>query len=225
MANLGISAKRLQIDKANSTVTLIVALAAFITIFGLFMSRSLLAKQSFQSRVIREKSKTLKQLEANIEAVDKLKVSYAEFVDRSDNIIGGLTEDGQSERDGDNAKITLDALPSKYDFPALTTSLEKLLLQRNFKIESITGTDDEVAQQSNSNDPNPEPVEMPFTLSVVGSYDPAIELLKVFEKSIRPIQVLTVTFTADQQEVQLDIEAKTFYLPEKNLNLQTKVVK
>lgn len=221
-----ISAKRLQIDKANATVTLVVALASFLTISSIVMTRSLLVRRSYQARVVEEKSKASKQLEANVKSVDQLKEAYEDFVDQPLNAIGGTKDipaTGVVEREGDNAKITLDALPSKYDFPAMATSLEKLLNQKNFTIESINGTDDEIAQK-NKIEGNPTPVEMPFNFVVNSSYEPLADFLKVLEKSIRPIQVHSVTLTAKDTTVQMDINAKTFYLPEKTLTINKKAI-
>ena len=83
----------------------------------------------------------------------------------------------------------MDALPSKYDFPALTTSLEKLLKDNNFNIGSITGNDDEIAQSIAVASDNPQPVDMPFSLDVKTSNQQGKGLMELFEKSIRPIQI------------------------------------
>lgn len=221
------STKRLQINKANATVTLVVAIASFLTISSIVMTRSLLVRRAYQARVVEEKHKAALQLEANVKAADQLKAAYGEFVEQSPNAIGGpkdIPEKGTVEREGDNAKITLDALPSKYDFPAMATSLEKLLNQKNFTIESISGTDDEIAQK-NKVEGNPTPIAMPFNFVVSSSYDPLADFLKVMEKSIRPIQVQAITLTAKEKTVQMNIDAKTFYLPEKTLNISKKAIK
>jgi hypothetical protein len=224
MAKLSLSTKRLQIDKANALVTAVVALASFVCIFSIVASRALLVRRSYQARVIHEKKIANAQLKENIKAVDSLVTSYRTFAEASQNIIGGSST-GTGERDGDNAQLTLDALPSKYDFPALTTSLEKIILSKNFKIEAITGSDDEIAQKDVNS--STEPVEMPFKVSVKGQYDPLQELISLFEHSIRPIQpqVITYTATGNADEVQLDIEAKSYYLPEKVLTITTKEVR
>ncbi|MDB5185909.1 MAG: hypothetical protein JWL85_432 [Candidatus Saccharibacteria bacterium] len=226
MAKLGLSSKRLQIDKANTTVTIAVAAATFVVIFSLFACRALLSTRSYQAKVINEKETAVRQLKANIEAVDKLVISYKEFSARPDNIINGIST-GTGDRDGDNAKITLDALPSKYDFPALVSSIEKLVSQNNFRIVSISGIDQEVEQKTDGASPSPQPVELPFKATVSGAYDPMQELIKVFDQSIRPIQPQIVTFTAqgENKEVQLEFDAKTYYLPEKTLSITTKEVK
>ena len=41
--------------------------------------------------------------------------------------------------DGDNGKIVPRCMPGQYDFPALATSLTKLLSGQGVKIQSISG--------------------------------------------------------------------------------------
>ena len=126
MANNPLSSKRLQIDKANASMVAFLAVAAFIAVFSLVASKALLSQRSYQSRVIAEKKKALTQLKTNNQAATELVAAYKSFVAAPENIIAGSAS-GSGDRDGDNAKIVLDALPSKYDFPALVTSIEKIL--------------------------------------------------------------------------------------------------
>lgn len=237
------STKRLLIDRANSTIVIVVAVAAAVTMFSLVSSRALLSKRSYQSRVISTQEQARDQLEANIEAVDILAVSYGEFVDRPENIIGGNSR-GDGERDGDNAKIILDALPSRYDFPALAASLEKILLDRNYQINAITGTDQPPGQDTDTEVSADVPVDegmdtdhatplpasavpMPFELTAEGSYTAMIDLLNVFQRSIRPLAVKQLTLAAGRGEgaqVQLTINGESYFQPEKTLEIRYEVV-
>jgi len=131
---------------------------------------------------------------------------------------------GTGEQDGDNAKLVLDALPSKYDFPALVTSLEKIFNGQGVQIESIGGTDDEIAQGSSSSSA-PQPVPVPFQFSVTGDYNKIKKAIGALEKSIRPIQIQAMQLTGSEQKMTLTVTAQTYYQPEKNLNIRTEVVK
>lgn len=224
MAKMDLSTKRLQIDKANLTIIIVTSVAAFLTVFSLVACRSLLSQRSYQSKVIAKKEVAKKQLENNIKSSEKLVASYKAFVSTPDNVIGGSST-GQGDRDGDNAKIILDALPSKYDFPALATSLEKLVTERNYKIVSITGTDDELTQLTAVETSTPEPVEMPFVINVQGNYDSMQSLVEVFERSIRPFYVTKLSLNGSDSAITLGITAKTFYQPEKSLSIKNEVVK
>lgn len=220
--NASTSKKRILIDKSNASMVIMIAAMAFVTVFSLVASKALLSQRSYQARVITDKKAALAQLKANNDAAAKLVDSYKVFVSPSENIIGGSTT-GTGERDGDNARIVLDALPSKYDFPALATSLEKILLAQNFKISGITGIDDEV-KQSAPNTAAVAPVEIPFEVSVVGTYDNAQLLSDIFKRSIRPIKVSKIKLDGKDGELNIVINAKTYYQPEKVISITTKVV-
>lgn len=223
MIKMRLSTKHLQINKANTVITATLAIAAFVTVSSLVASRAMLLQRSYQGRVIKDKELAAKTLKQNVEAVNNLQNSYKEFVGRSVNIIGSSSE-GTGDRDGDNAKIILDSLPSKYDFPAIATSLEKILAKNSYKVNGITGTDDEVAQRAKDSN-KPEVVEIPFTFSVSANYDSLNDLIKILESSIRPIQIKSVEFNVSGSDTQMNIIAKTYYQSEKKLNITTKVVK
>lgn len=218
-----LSTKRIQIDKTNQNMIILIAVASFVTVFCLVASRALISQQRYQSRVIKEKGVAVKQLKDNIAAADSLKKSYSDFVSQPENVLRG-NPSGSGEKDGDNGKIVLDALPSKYDFPALTTSLEKILSDKSYKIESITGADDELNQQ-NSAGPAPTPVEMPFEISVSGQYASMKSLVDTLDRSIRPFQIQTIEFSGSGSGIHATINAKTFYQPEKSLTITTKEIK
>lgn len=220
MANTPHSTKRAQVDKAKTMLLALVAGASVITVFALVASKTFFSEASYLNRVSSEKEKALSQLKANKNAVSTLVDSYKTFATAAPNLLGG-SPDGAGEKDGDNARLVLDALPSKYDFPALTASLEKLL--SGYNINSITGSDDTILQDQASG--APQPVDMPFTLNVGTDYAGMKNLVTTFERSIRPFQILTFDLTGTNGTLQANIGAKTFYQPEKNLTIGTKVVK
>ncbi len=217
------SFKRLQISKANTVMVATIAGAAFITVFSLVAARALWSTRGYQQRVINEKEATVAQLEANIAAVDDLVVSYKTFVEAPKNMMGGSST-GSGPRDGDNAKITLDSLPSKYDFPALATSLQKILEDRNYKVDNISGIDDEIAQSTEVAS-SAQPVEMLFEMGGTNDFSAASGLLTTLERSIRPITVLKVGLSGEDGNLSVAISAKSYYQPEKPLNVNKKVVK
>ena len=223
MAQVQATGKRELIDRTNSKMVGIVALAAFLTVFSIIASRALLSQRSYQAEVIGEKEKAVKQLVENKTAVEELEVSYRAFVERQDNIIGGNSQ-GDGDRDGDNAKIVLDALPSKYDYPALITSIEKLMDTGGFTLKSISGSDEEVAETDSTES---EPVMMPFELSTeVNGYNRVNEFLTTLYWSIRPVDMnqLTISGSGDTT-IQVSIDGFTYYQPAKGLTIDKKVVK
>lgn len=224
MAKTLFSTKRLQIDRANARIVAILAVAAILTTFSLVASRALLSQRAYQSRVITEKKKAAEQLKQNLGAVDSLKNSYAQFIGQAENIIGGNPA-GKGDRDGDNAKIILDALPSKYDFPALTSSLEKILTDRNFMFQGISGVDEELEQAKKMEAKDSQPVEIPFQLSVQSNFDSFATLIRAFELSIRPMHITSLSFSGNDQSTTMQMNAKTYYQPAASLDITTKDVK
>lgn len=223
MAGLGFSSKRLQIDKANALIIGLMAGASFVAVFCLLASRALLSQHAYQSKVIDGKETAVKQLQTNAKAVDSLKESYQKFVDQPVNLLGG-SNTASGERDGDNARLVLDALPSKYDFPALTTSLEKILTGQGFRINSISGTDDEIAQ-SKPPASGSALVEIPFKFSATGTLDFSQKLMETMQHSIRPFNIQILELTGGEDALTVQAEAKTYYLPEKTLTIEKEDVK
>ncbi|CAN5155913.1 hypothetical protein BH09PAT3_BH09PAT3_5230 [soil metagenome] len=218
------SKKHIMIDDVNKRVIIATSVAAFVVIFCAVASQTLFSQMMYQNRIVSAKKDTLKQLKTNQAAVSNLNGAYSDFISTPQNVLGGNTQ-GTSSQDGDNAKIVLDALPSKYDFPALATSLEKLLSAQGIQIQSISGTDDEVAQASNSSSATPQPIPMPSQLTASGSYGPVNDLAKTFEASIRPIEIQTLTLSGDDSNLTISLSAQTYYQPEKLFTIGKKVVK
>lgn len=218
------STKRLAINKAYATILLAVGITTFVTVFSLVACKALYSQMRYQSKVSSKKETALKTLKANLQTSDQLITSYEAFANETTNVLGGNPK-GDGPNDGDNPRIVLDALPSKYDFPALTTSIEKLLHDKGFSITSITGNDDEVIQSAQDTSAEPQPVEMPFSVDVTTSDQRVKQLIQLFEKSIRPIQVHQMNLQSQNGQVKVTVTAKTFYQPEKSLNVTSEVVK
>lgn len=223
MPNL--STKRLAISRANTQMVAIAAVAAFVTIFCLFAARALLSQYSYQLRVTKAETTANNQLKKNISTYAQLLNSYQAFNSQPTNAIGGSST-GSGNNAGTNATIVLDALPSSYDFPALASSLEKILVGNNFSVTNITGTDDQLTEGSNNSSPNPQPVAMPFSFTVSNAtYASVQQLMVTLEESIRPIQVDSIMLSGASNNMTLTVNAHTFYQPAKNLGIKTEVIK
>lgn len=218
------SAKRLMIDQANAKIVVYVSVAAFIVVFSLVATKTLISQASYQNHVISKKRAAVTQLKTDIAATGQLKTAYDAFTNTPQNMIGG-NPDSNGPQDGSNAKLVLDALPSNYDFPGLTTSLEALLNGQGVTISSITGTDDEVAQSANKTSVTPQAVPIPFSISVQGNYASIQNVINAFQNSIRPLQVLTFNLAGTQDKLTLSLTAQTYYQPAKSLNINKVVVK
>jgi len=220
-----ISTKRVAISKANAQMVAIVALASFISVFCLVASRAVFSQIRYQARVTTAKEKAHEQLEKNIETFSSLQTAYNLFNKAPTNVIGGNLN-GAGDNDGSNSKIILDALPSTYDFPALTSSLEKILADNNLKVTSITGTDDQVNQQGNAASPTPQPVSMSFAFTVENAnYTSIRQLITRLQQSIRPIVIDSADFSGGQDNMTATVNGHTYYQPAKSVSITKKVVK
>lgn len=225
MAAKQISNKRLEISKANAQTVVIVAIASFITIFCLVAANAVFSQNRYQARVISAKEKAHKQLLKNISTYSDLSTSYNAFDSASTNIIGG-NKDGTGDNDGPNSKIVLDALPSSYDFPALASSIEKVLTSSNLKVTSIAGTDDQLNQQNNKSSADPQPVPIPFSFSIDNaSYTSVGQLIAKLQQSIRPIQIDTLDISGGAANMTITVNAHTYYQPAKSVSITKEVIK
>lgn len=215
--------KRAMIDKTNTTIVAIVSIAIFISIFSLVATKTLYSQFTYQNRVLGKKNVAVKQLEENVENIQKLKISYDAFTNSAQNEIKGVST-GSGPRDGDNAKITLDALPSYYDFPSTVTSLQALIAEKG-NLTGISGTDNEVQESSNTLSANPSAIEIPFQLTAEGDYNQVQAMIDSMQKSIRPIKVLTFDVAGEGNDLSVSISGVTYYQPGKSLTIKKEVVK
>jgi hypothetical protein len=211
--NLRVSTKHIQIDKANTLILVSTAITTVIVVFCLVATQALLKQMSYQNKVIGLRSTASKQLGNNVKSVTALKTSFEAFENSNESVIG--TKDK-------NSKIVLDALPSKYDFPALATSLEGLITASGSSVTGITGTDDEAKATQNS--ANPTAIEIPFSIASQGSFASTQKLIENLQRSIRPFVINSLTLSGSDSQIQATVTAKTYYQPEKKLEVQQKVV-
>lgn len=220
MPKTNTSLKHLAVSKANTTVVFIVAIASFVIVLSGFSVNALLSQRSYQSRVIGEKEIARDQMEENVDNADRLLTSYQSFISTPDNLIGGASE-GSGVRDGDNATIVLDSLPSSYDFPALITSIEKLVEELDLTIATISGQDQEISNQDVSTD---FPVEIPVGVSIIGTYDDVKDFVEVLERSIRPFKINRLSLIGADDSIKLEIDQVTYFQPEKTFEVTEEVV-
>ncbi len=222
------SEKHAIVDRANTTILIAVSVAVFIVVFSGFAMRSLISQGNYHRRVISEKREALSVLVDNSAAVEELERVYTAFEGEAVNVLGG-DPDGDGPVDGDNAKIVLDALPSEYDYPGLSSSLEKLLVDGGYQITSIGGSEDASRQSETPGESsvtsNPVPQDIPYPFTIVSSPENTLKLLELLEKSIRPFYVETLKLEGQGGNLSANIGLKTFYLPATGLDVSTKVVK
>jgi len=219
------SQKHLTISKANTTMVVAISVAVFVVIFSLFAAKSLFSQGQYQQKVISEKKDALRVARSNTAAVEDLKLVYDSFATENPNVLGGSST-GDGPLDGSNPKLVLDSLPSVYDYPALSSSMEKILIEGSYQIDSIGGSEDAALAASNGELINDStPVEIPYPVTVRSSVEGTKALLEVFERSIRPFYVSNLKLSGSGQDINAEISLKTYYQPATGVSVTNKVVR
>lgn len=209
------SNKHALIEKSNTTMLIIIGVAAAVLSFTIVSTISLSRRLSYQSRVINARTEAEDQLNKNYSALQQLIESYEKFDSAEKSVIGSADT---------NSKIVLDALPSKYDFPALATSINKIIeLTGGITSKNITGSDLEATAEQSSIDP--KPIEIPISISGDASYENIQKLVNNLQASIRPFKIKNVTLSGNQQKMTFNISMITYYMPSKNLEIPLKEIK
>lgn len=224
-----ISAKSIQITKDQSQLLVIVVVATLTSVFCLVSAKALVSKSIYQAKVISARHKSADQINANIKNANTLVNQYKNvFIgDSSENIIGGKNDINNPYAippNGDNGRIVIDALPTSYDFPALLTSLQKMMNNDSLGGQSIGGSDQLISSNSQpSGSPQPVPIEL--TLSGNGSYANTLKFIKDLERSIRPFDITKLSISGTESSLVADMNVTTYYQPGKTVNITSKEIR
>ncbi|HEX9594704.1 MAG TPA: type 4a pilus biogenesis protein PilO [Candidatus Saccharimonadales bacterium] len=199
------SSKRQAIDQAKSSVMAMVVMASIIISFSVVTINFLWNLRSYNSRVQAEKSQALSTLRQNVDNGQQLKTQFEIF------------EDGDI-----NSQDVLSAMPSKYDYAALITSVDVLAKRSGMFIDSFVGTDEsETAAQSSV---NPEPVEISFSITVKGRYDDLQKFIDNLDRSIRPMKINSISISGSDNNISAELAMTTYYQPQASIDVEEKVV-
>ncbi len=220
--------KQIQIDKEQSKMMAIIAIATVVTIFSLVSTRALLSQAAYQRRVINARHDTIKQIQTNTKSADTLISQFNNVFEGTGptNVIGGKNTSDPNSRppDGDNARIVFDALPTTYDFPALLTSVSNILTNNSIGAPSIGGTDQSSTFNSTPSS-NPQPVAVNLSITGSGGYANIQSLIKDLERSIRPFNVTRLTISGSESNMVISANMTTYYQAAKTLNTNSKEIR
>ncbi len=222
----GLSGKRLQIDKAQSTTLVVVCVCTAVTIFSLISTKSLLSQAGYHRKELAAKKTALKQINDNVSSANNLATQYQAFNNTSPNVLGGKnsTDPASKPPDGTNARIVLDALPSKYDFPALVSSISSIVNSDGIAGPSITGTD-QSSTISNAPATTTQPVNIPITVSGTASYASLQNFIHDLERSVRPMDVTNLQMSGSANNISFSVQLTTYFQPAKTLDVSKKEVR
>lgn len=218
------SIKHAIIDKTNKNMLIAVAVATFVFMFSLFAAKALISQSLYHGRIISEKESALDQLKENKASLEELEKSFTAFKSEPVNILGGSST-GEGPLDGDNAVIVLAALPSGYDYPALSSSFEKILRNGGYDIGSIGGTEDSSLASNNIASGIATPIEIPYSFTVSSNSAGTSRLLDTLESSIRPMYVDSLRIQIGENILQSTINLHTYFTQPKTFQLGAKEIK
>jgi hypothetical protein len=231
--------KRIGIEKANKTIVILTGVAAFISVFSLVSTKALYAQLSYQNKVISAKKVVKTALDTDVTNFNGLESSYAALNNQPQNVLGG-NPNGTALNDGTNGRIILDALPQEYDYPALVTSLAKLItLPGGQTVTSISATDVGPATttpavssttgtaSTSTSSLAATPVPIPVSVEAEGSYSGITQLINLFQSSTRPYQVQNFTLDLSNgiNAINYTATMQTYYQPSVTFTLGSKIVK
>lgn len=193
--------RRARIAQAGSTVFIVVAISAVVVVFSLVSVRFLWQRKSYNDRVITAKTEARDQLQSNITNIGQLAEQF-EALNSSPTT---------------NSTAILHALPPTYDYSALATSIQSLAERSGVRFVGSIGPDQSASAVTSAVTSQPQPI--PLSLQVNGSYDNVVKFIKNLELSIRPISVISTTYTGTNNNIQAILQAETFYQPARLLDV------
>lgn len=223
--------KRQQIANANRMMFLWVAAVSVVVGVAIVISLFLVQKLLFNEKVLAEKAKTASVLSENNKVVDELKNQV-----RVLNTNQAL-KDSMVPGENEPIQVVLDALPDKANSSALGASLqEKFLNDPALKLESLnvdpvagveSQTDENVQDASATGAATGEnQITFRFAVSTdIGSVGVLKDLLQRLERSIRTVDVTSLTVETQGTRVVLTVNGHAFYEPAKSVELKDKTVK
>lgn len=220
--------KRQQIAQSNKTMFLWVAGASVLLGIALVVSWFLIQKMVFNQKVLSEKGDTIAVLKQNNEAIKTLKENVR--VLETNEALNSAKSKGTDKA----LQVVLDALPADANSLALGASLQGKLAADidNLTLDSLTvdpvvgienSSEEEIIEDETVSE-NPNVIN--FRLSVSSNDANALkELLLRFEKSIRVIDIRSLTLEQTEERLTMSIEASAYYEPARTIELKDKVVK
>lgn len=215
--------KRQQIASANKAMFVWVAITATVLSLSLVVGQLLFKQASFNAKVIKQKTIARNTLKSNIVNAAKLKDSVNALLVNPDLA-------SVKARPEDTAlKVVLDALPSENDTTALATSLQQAILNRSgVKIESLDvqpfGASSQSAPPADQAG-QPQPIEVPFSLVIIGTYSQIRSALNDLSRSIRPISIKNINLQGSDSSLRATIDATTYYQPGVQVGISKKAVR
>lgn len=222
MNSADLSTKYSLIKKASSNMFVAIAIASFIVSFSLVTMKFLWDLRGFNNSVESAQEETLDTLNQNIQNFSTLSEDFKVFNDReSTRLVEDADELFGDEKNKDaklktNSTIVLDSLPSKYDFPAIATAMQIVASRAGVQLSGFDGSDS--IEGSPTSQAVPEPIDIPFNVSIEGTYEAIQRFITLTAVSVRPYYIDSVQFSGSDDALKVTMQMHTIYQPAINVN-------
>lgn len=231
MANQDVAIrKRQQIANANRMMFIWVAAVSAIVGVAIVGSLFLLQKAWFNEKILLEKANTAGTLTKNNEVIDELK-DQIRVLNTNEELKSAMVQ-----ADSQPVQVVLDALPSDANSSALGASLQEKFLSgsgltiESLQVDPVAGIESDTSQnvQDASSSTTGGDNQIFFRFSVSTGVDNASalkELLQKLERSIRAIDITSLTIETQGARLVLSVQGHAYYEPAKTVELKDKTVK
>ena len=215
--------KREKIQQANKMMFVWVVAASAAVAICLVLAQFLIRQMIFNQKIISVKAQTNATLVTNKQTFETIKSGIDKLI--SDSSLNAL-----KVAPTDTAlQVIIDALPTSDDRAALATSLQQVVLSRSgVSIDSISVTDQSSLATAGSTGNVASavtPQDIVFNVVLIGNYAQISQAISDMERSIRPFYVERLQIEGTGTQLRASINAKTFYLPAKSMNLKIEALK
>lgn len=215
--------KRQQIASANKLIFLwVIGAAVAISICGVAM-QFLFRQATFNQKIITEKAKTQTTLAHNITNAKELKNKIQNLL--ADTNLAKV----KASPDDTTLKVVLDALPTTDDKAALASSLQQQILPKSGSnltaLTTISQSSGGTLADPTATAPAGGAQTATFDFGTTGSYDQVKNMLLDLERTIRPMNVTTLSLQGSDNALTTTVQGVTYYLPERTVELGKKTIK
>ena len=208
--------KRRQIKKASKAMFVWVAFAAMLVSFAIVALQFFAQQWIFNNKVLAAKYKANDNLSKSLRATDDLKSNINALVADPDL---ALTRNSDTES---NLQVILDALPTKADVAATATSIQQEIAQGSgVTLESVTPP----TEPDSSDTSVTGAQQLQFSLVASGTYQQIQTFLKNLEKTIRPMNIVSLDVSGDDASLRATITLNTYYQPLTTVTVKKQGVK
>lgn len=220
--------KRQQIIAANKMIFVWITIASIVVSLSVVVGQFLVRQMLFNQKIISAKSQTVSVLDKNLKVAPELETA-----------VKSLTADpalskARANSNDNSLRVVFDALPVTEDQSALAASLQNIVLAKsNVAVSNLTlsqassmSTGGTTATSSSAS-PIPSGAQKTvFSFAVDGSYDDIKQMLLDMERTIRPLNVTSMTVDKSAKGLlHAEIAGDTYYTPSMTVQLSKKTIK